>query len=47
MFKAARTRSAVICSPMAQPTIRRLHTSRTVARKMKPAQVGSGVRDRA
>lgn len=41
MFSAASTNSAVICSPMAQPTMRRLHTSSTMARKMKPARVGT------
>ncbi len=41
MVSAVSTSSAVICSPMAQLTMRRLHTSRTTAKKMKPAQVGT------
>jgi len=40
MFNAATTRSAVICSPMDQPTTLRLKASTTTARYKKPVHVG-------
>jgi hypothetical protein len=43
MFNAASTSSAVMRSPMAQPTAHRLHASTTTARKMKLAQMGTSV----
>jgi hypothetical protein len=38
---AASMSSALVCSPIDQPTTRLLHTSSTTAKKMKPAQVGT------
>jgi hypothetical protein len=41
MLSAPSTSSVRMCSPIDQPTTRRLHTSMTTARYMKPAQVGT------
>jgi hypothetical protein len=43
MFNAESTKSVLIDSPIAQPTMRRLQTSTTIAKKMNPAQVGTYV----
>ena len=40
MFNASSTSSVLRCVAIAQPTIRRLHTSITTARYLKPAHVG-------
>ena len=40
MFNASSTSSVLRCVAIAQPTIRRLHTSITTARYRKPAHVG-------
>jgi hypothetical protein len=40
MFSAVSIRSVVMCSPMAQPTTRRLQTAMNTARYRKPIQIG-------